>query len=117
MRDQALAIADKKKLDLRINEGLNPDYPAGTTGDWSDHAPFKEVGIPYAYFESTNWEIGDLDGYEQTEEYGGIWHTENDTLEFIQEAYPGRLEERLYTYSTVLIELLKFTGKTSTAKK
>lgn len=117
LRDQALAIADKKKLDLRINRGLNPDYPAGTTGDWSDHAPFKEVGIPYAYFESTNWEIGDLDGYEQTEEYGGIWHTENDTLEFIQQAYPGRLEERLYTYSTVLIDLLKFTGKTSTAKK
>ncbi|MCG1021237.1 M20/M25/M40 family metallo-hydrolase [Sutcliffiella horikoshii] len=117
LRDQALAIADKKKLDLRINEGLNPDYPAGTTGDWSDHAPFKKAGIPIAYFESTNWEIGDLDGYEQTEEYGGIWHTNNDTLEFIQQAYPGRLEERLSTFSTVLIDLLKFTDKTSTSKK
>ncbi|NLP49155.1 M20/M25/M40 family metallo-hydrolase [Bacillus sp. RO1] len=117
LRDQALAIADKKKLDLRINQGLNPNYPAGTTGDWSDHAPFKEVGIPYAYFESTNWEIGDLDGYEQTEEHGGIWHTDHDTLEFIQQEYPGRLEERLHTYSAVLIDLLKFTDKTSTAKK
>lgn len=117
LRDQALAIADKKKLDLRINEGLNPDYPAGTTGDWSDHAPFKKAGIPIAYFEATNWEIGDLDGYEQTEEYGGIWHTNNDTLEFIQQAYPGRLEERLSTFSTVLIDLLKFTDKTSTSKK
>lgn len=117
LRDQALKIADKKKLDLRINKGLNPDYPAGTTGDWSDHAPFNEVGIPYAAFESTNWEIGDQDGYEQTEEYGGIWHTENDTLEFIQQAYPGRLEERLSTFSTVLIDLLKFTDKSSTSKK
>ncbi|WP_226681792.1 M20/M25/M40 family metallo-hydrolase [Sutcliffiella horikoshii] len=117
LRNQALAIADKKKLDLRINQGLNPDYPTGTTGDWSDHAPFKEVGIPYAYFESTNWEIGELDGYEQTEEHGGIWHTDNDTLEFIQQEYPGRLEERLSTFSTVLIDLLKFTDKTSTSKK
>jgi Zn-dependent M28 family amino/carboxypeptidase len=116
LRDQALAIAEKKKLDLRINEGLNPDYPAGTTGDWSDHAPFDKAGIPFAYFESTNWEIGDMDGYEQTEEYGGIWHTNNDTLEFIQLAYPGRLEERLSTFSTVLIDLLKFTDKTSTSK-
>jgi alkaline phosphatase isozyme conversion protein len=109
LRDQALAIAEKKKLDLRINEGLNPDYPAGTTGDWSDHAPFDKAGIPFAYFESTNWEIGDMDGYEQTEEYGGIWHTNNDTLEFIQLAYPGRLEERLSTFSTVLIDLLIWT--------
>ncbi|WP_223702126.1 M20/M25/M40 family metallo-hydrolase [Sutcliffiella deserti] len=116
LREQALAIAEKKKLDLRINEGLNPDYPAGTTGDWSDHAPFHNAGIPYAYFESTNWEIGDQDGYEQTEEYGGIWHTSNDTLKFIQQAFPGRLEERLSTYSTVLIDLLKFTNKTSTSK-
>lgn len=116
IRDQAINIAKKKKLDIGINTGLNPDYPAGTTGDWSDHAPFNELGIPFAYFESTNWEIGDLDGYEQTEEYGGIWHTENDTLAFIEGAYPGRTEERLSTYSQVLTELLKFINKTSSYK-
>ncbi|MEM5017435.1 M20/M25/M40 family metallo-hydrolase [Metabacillus indicus] len=116
IRDQAMNIANKKKLDIGINTGLNPDYPAGTTGDWSDHAPFNELGIPFAYFESTNWEIGELDGYEQTEEYGGIWHTENDTLAFIEEAFPGRTEERLTTYSQVLTELLKFMNKTSTSK-
>lgn len=116
IRDQALNIAEKKKLDIGINPGLNPDYPAGTTGDWSDHAPFNKLGIPFAYFESTNWEIGDLDGYEQTEEYGGVWHTKNDTLSFIETAYPGRIQERLSTYSQVLTELLKFMNKTSTAK-
>lgn len=116
IRDQAMNIAKKKKLDIGINTGLNPDYPAGTTGDWSDHAPFDKLGIPFAYFESTNWEIGELDGYEQTEEYGGIWHTENDTLSFIDEAFPGRTEERLTTYSQVLTELLKFMNKTSTSK-
>lgn len=116
IREQALNIAEKKKLDIGTNPGLHPDYPAGTTGDWSDHAPFNKLGIPFAYFESTNWEIGDLDGYEQTEEYGGVWHTKNDTLAFIETAYPGRIQERVSSYSLVLTDLLKFFGKTSTSK-
>lgn len=115
IRDQALNIAQKKKLDININPGLNPDYPAGTTGDWSDHAPFDNLGIPFAYFESTNWEIGDLDGYEQTETYGGIWHTKNDNLQFIESAYPGRIQSHLSAYSEVLTDLLKFFGKGSTS--
>ncbi|WP_411334347.1 M20/M25/M40 family metallo-hydrolase [Metabacillus indicus] len=113
IRDQAMNISKKKKLNIGINPGLNPEYPAGTTGDWSDHAPFDKLGIPFAYFESTNWEIGDLDGYEQTEEHGGIWHTENDTLAFIEEAFPGRTEERLSSYSQVLTELLKHMNNPS----
>lgn len=117
IRDQAMNISKKKKLDIGINPGLNPDYPAGTTGDWSDHAPFDKLGIPFAYFESTNWEIGELDGYEQTEKYGGIWHTENDTLAFIEEAFPGRTEERLSSYSQVLTELLKHMNSPSLSKK
>ncbi|WP_035664225.1 M28 family peptidase [Halalkalibacter akibai] len=116
LRDQALAIAAKKKIDLQINPGLNPAYPAGTTGDWSDHAPFKRLGIPYAYFEATNWEIGEQDGYDQTADHGGIWHTSNDTLEFIEATYPGRIQKHLTAYSTVLTDLLKFANKTSTAK-
>lgn len=117
IRDQAMNISKKKKLNIGINPGLNPDYPAGTTGDWSDHAPFDKLGIPFAYFESTNWEIGDLDGYEQTEEYGGIWHTENDTLAFIEEAFPGRTKERLSSYSQVLTELLKHMNNPSLSNK
>lgn len=116
IRDQALNIADKKKLDIRINPGLNPRYPEGTTGDWSDHAPFKRLGIPYGYMEATNWEIGALDGYDQTEKHGGIWHTNMDTLEFIEREFPGRVEKHLSSYSILLTDLLKFMNKTSTAK-
>lgn len=116
IRDQALKIAAKKKLNIGTNPGLNPDYPAGTTGEWSDHAPFHRLGIPYAYFEATNWEIGDLDGYTQTEKHGAVWHTPNDTLDFIDREFPGRIEEHLTTFSQALTELLKFFGKTSTAK-
>ncbi|WP_245728774.1 M20/M25/M40 family metallo-hydrolase [Thalassobacillus cyri] len=116
IRDQTLNIAEKKKLDVQTNPGLSPDYPAGTTGDWSDHAPFKAAGIAYGYLEATNWEIGDLDGYHQTVEHGDIWHTENDNLEFLEQEYPGRVQEHLSTFSTILTDLLKFMNKTSTAK-
>ncbi|WP_053070456.1 M20/M25/M40 family metallo-hydrolase [Alkalihalobacillus pseudalcaliphilus] len=106
IRDLALDLAIEHDLDIEINPGLNADYPEGTTGDWSDHAAFNAAGIPYAYFEATNWEIGDLDGYTQTEEHGSFWHTENDTLEVINDKFPGRVEERLASFSTLLTELL-----------
>lgn len=106
IREQALTIARAMQIPLETNPGLNPDYPAGTTGDWSDHAPFKYLGIPYACFESTNWEIGDLDGYQQTIEFGEIWHTENDTMAFFQKEFPGRIEAQLTDMVTVLNELL-----------
>lgn len=107
IRDLALEIAGELELDLEVNSGSNPDYPEGTTGDWSDHAPFNQAGMPYAYFEATNWDIVELDGYTQTEEHGSIWHTENDTLDAIEERFPGRVEERLSTFSTLLTEVLK----------
>ncbi|WP_110114016.1 M20/M25/M40 family metallo-hydrolase [Bacillus sp. CGMCC 1.16541] len=106
VRDHALKIADKKKLDLTTNPGVNPEYPKGTTGDWSDHAPFEKAGIPIAYFEATNWEIGDQDGYTQTVKHGAIWHTEKDNISFLEKEFPGRIEERLHTFTTVLTELL-----------
>ncbi len=116
IRDQALKIVEKKKLNIDTNPGLNPDYPAGTTGDWSDHAPFKRAGIPIGYLESTNWKIGDLDGYTQTVKHGGVWHTKNDTIEFIEQEFPGRIQEHLSSFSVLLTDLLKFMNKTSTAK-
>ncbi len=106
IRDQALAIADPMALPLETNPGLNPDYPEGTTGDWSDHAPFRMQGIPYAYFESTNWEIGDLDGYVQTVDHGEIWHTENDTATFFGAEYPGRVEAQMTTVVDTVNDLL-----------
>jgi len=106
-RDKALQIAKKLGLNLETNSGLNPDYPAGTTGDWSDHAPFKNAGIPYAYFEATNWELEPYDGYTQTELDGEIWHTAKDTVEYIEANYPGRIEEHLNTFVQVLEGLLQ----------
>jgi hypothetical protein len=107
VRDQALSLADALDLDVITQQGLNPEYPAGTTGDWSDHAPFKEIGLPWLYFESTNWEETDgLDGSVETVEHGQIMHTGKDNLTFLHEAFPGRIEDRLYTYTTLLSNLL-----------
>jgi alkaline phosphatase isozyme conversion protein len=106
VREQALALADKLGMNVQTNPGLNEEYPAGTAGDWSDHAPFRKKGIPVAYFEATNWEIGDLDGYWQTEKHGMIIHTWKDNLDFIMSEFPGRVEERLDTFTTLLYHLL-----------
>lgn len=110
VRDQALSLANLLNLNVITQQGLNPDFPAGTTGDWSDHAPFKNLGLPYLYFESTNWDLQYEDGSysegeQETEEYE-IMHTERDNLSFLHENFPGRIEDRLYTYTTLLSNLL-----------
>jgi Zn-dependent M28 family amino/carboxypeptidase len=106
IRDWALQFASDNDLVLQTQSGENPKYPAGTTGDWSDHAPFKDAGIPYAYFESTNWTLGNKDGYTQVDpqygKNGEIWHTSHDTLDYINKIFPGRIQERLHLFVTVL---------------
>jgi alkaline phosphatase isozyme conversion protein len=111
LRELALKFAKQYKIPMQTNPGLNPEYPAGTTGDWSDHAPFKAVGIPYAYFEATNWEIGDLDGYTQTVKHGGIWHTANDNLTFLEREFPGRINDHLRSFTLVLTKVLEKADK------
>jgi hypothetical protein len=106
MREQALNIAATLNIHLQTNPGLNPDYPMGTTGDWSDHAPFRKLGIDYLYFEATNWEIGDLDGYLQTERFGKIYHTVNDNFAFLDREYPGRVESQIRDFARILEEFL-----------
>ena len=110
-RDRALGIASEKNLELATQPGENPEYPAGTTGDWSDHAAFKTAGIPYMYFESTNWALGEKDGYTQVDvklgEAGEIWHTDFDTIDYISTNFPDRIEERLTTFSTVTENILQ----------
>ena len=110
IRDRAMEFAADHNLALQTQPGENPKYPAGTTGDWSDHAPFKAAGIPYTYLEATNWTLGNKDGYTQVStkygEGGEIWHTEYDTLEYINTTFPGRVQDRLHLFVTVLQAIL-----------
>ena len=77
---------------ILTSPGLNKDYPYGTTGDWSDHVAFRKAGIPYLYLEATNWLLGDKDGYQNTVKDREIWHSKKDTLSYIEQRYPGRLQ-------------------------
>jgi alkaline phosphatase isozyme conversion protein len=110
IRDWTLEYAKGQNLDLQTQPGANPEYPPGTTGDFSDHAPFKALGIPYTYFESTNWALGDEDGYTQVSpqygKNGRIWHTPYDTIAYIDTTFPGRLQDRLNLFVTVLEGIL-----------
>jgi hypothetical protein len=107
VRDEMLKYAERHKLPIEIQPGLNPDYPAGFSPGFSDVTVFDRAGIPVAGFESTNWEIGDLDGYEQTEEFGSFWHTSRDNLTTIEELVPGRPMERLEAFTKVVFEFLQ----------
>ncbi len=110
IRDWALEYANQNNLPLITQSGKNPEYPAGTTIDASDHAPFLHRGIQYACLEATNWDLGMLDGYTQVDtalgEEGEIWHTEFDTMDYIQKTFPGRMQEHLKLFSNVLVHIL-----------
>ena len=80
-------------ISILTSPGLSKDYAYGTTGDWSDHVAFRKAGIPYLYFEATNWLLGDKDGYQNTVKDREIWHSKKDTLSYIEQRYPGRLEQ------------------------
>lgn len=110
IRDWALDYAQKKGLSLITQPGKNPDYPAGTTVDASDHVPFLRLGLQYAYFEATNWDLGNLDGYTQVDEslgeHGEIWHTPYDDINYIQATFPGRLDAHFSLFTNVLMHIL-----------
>ncbi len=113
MRDQVIAIAAELGIEMRLNPGLNPDYPAGT-GCCSDQAAFDEAGLPVINIEATNWRLGDLDGYQQTAvsdafPEGESWHAAGlDQLDHLEANLPdGRLRERPAQVVKVLMELLR----------
>jgi hypothetical protein len=94
----------------------NFDYPSPTTGGWSDQAPFSDLGIPYIYFEATNWyTAGDggewaYTGYFDTArtdigQYGMFMNTEYDDLENLETYFPGRAQAHFALYGPLMASL------------
>lgn len=116
--DNAMKIAGEMGLSFKSNpwtwDNLSPDdkkygepsYASPSTGDWSDHAAFAEAGVPYLYFEATNWEIPDYTGYGETYLVGMLMNTENDYLDYIETYFPGRPMHHLSMFSKLLNQLL-----------
>lgn len=101
-RDLALKIGQRMGYDLRTSP-QSEFYDYGTTGDWSDHVPFRHLGIPIAYFEWMNWDI-EPDGGIETEEYGWILHTCRDNLNFTSHK---KLELTADVVASLVFELSK----------
>ncbi|MFD2644859.1 autotransporter outer membrane beta-barrel domain-containing protein [Pseudomonas japonica] len=110
-RNQLLRIARELKIDLFSNPGLNAEYPAGT-GCCSDGESFNGLGVPVLFIEATNWELGDLDGYQQTDNPaipgGSTWHDpREDNQAVLTNAFgQERIDQRLRDFSRLLTRLL-----------
>ena len=110
-RDQLLRIAQEMNIALFTNPGLNPEYPAGT-GCCSDGESFNSLNVPVLFIEATNWELGELDGYEQTDNPaipgGSTWHDPaEDNQQVLTNAFgQQRIDQRLSDFSRLLTRLV-----------
>jgi acetylornithine deacetylase/succinyl-diaminopimelate desuccinylase-like protein len=108
VRDWALDWAGRNGFGLQTihNVDLNDEDGYGT----ADHDAFQKAGIPFAYFEATNWTLGNEDGYTQVDpaygDEGAIIHTEFDRLDYLDEMFPGRVDERLALFTSVTEAIL-----------
>lgn len=95
------------ELEGKSNEELN--NADGTPCECSDYDAFEKAGIPFAYFEATNWDLSPDAMTQVDPQYGvdgEIRHTEYDTIDYIDETFPGRIDEHLNLYVTLLYDLL-----------
>jgi hypothetical protein len=107
-REEAIDWATSHGYDLRTVRNVDLTDEDGYAT--ADYGAFEHAGIPWLYFEATNWELGDRDGYTQVDprygDEGAIIHTEYDDLEYLDQVFPGRVDARLDLFVTVLCALL-----------
>jgi len=109
MRDWVLDDAKQQglKIEGKTDEDLfNED---GIPRECSDFDAFEKSNIPYAYFEATDWDLSP-DGMVQVDpQYGvdgKIRHTKYDTLGYIDQNFPGRIDDHLKVFVTLLYDLV-----------
>jgi alkaline phosphatase isozyme conversion protein len=109
VRDWALEWATGNGFDLQTIRNVDLTDPASGMGT-SDYAPFRDAGIPFAYFQAANWNLGDKKGSTQVDvrfgDHGVIRHTQYDTLEYLDTNFPGRVDARLNLFISILYNLL-----------
>lgn len=107
---QAIQLSKALGTGMRLNNTeLNLHYPSPSTGDWSDHASFRNK-MPYLYFEASNWEVLDdpnypedgSSGYFETE-IGTVMHKpDRDNLDFIESTWLTRGKDTITAYCKLL---------------
>lgn len=104
-------LADAKRQGFKVEGKTDEDMfnEDGTPCECSDFDAFEKSSIPYAYFEATDWDLSP-DGMTQVDpQYGvdgEIRHTEFDTIEYIDSIFPGRIDDHLKAYVTLLVDLV-----------
>ena len=104
-----LQDADNMDAELEGKFGEDLDNEDGTPCECSDYDAFVKAGIPFAYFEATNWNLSPDAMTQVDPQYGvdgEIRHTEYDTIEYLDETFPGRIDEHLNLYVSLLYDLL-----------
>lgn len=109
VRDWALEWAPGNGLDLQTVRDAALDDPKTGRGA-SDYSAFRDVGIPYVFFTSTNFGLGDKKGEVQVDarfgDRGKISGTKHDTLDYLDTNFPGRVDQRLNLFVSVVYNLL-----------
>ena len=109
---QAQSAADLLGIDMSFHPDVNDSFPTPTKATASDQMPFANVGIPYIYCESSNWNGEPYTNFYQTSnsavDGGTIMHkAEYDNLTFIENTFGTRAYEHLQAYAKLLDYLLE----------
>jgi alkaline phosphatase isozyme conversion protein len=81
----------------------------GSPCECADYDAFEKANIPFVYFEATNWDLSPDAMIQVDPEYGDdgeIRHTKYDTVQYIDANFPGRIDEHMNVYVTLLYDLL-----------
>jgi alkaline phosphatase isozyme conversion protein len=106
-RDWAMNWAGANQFDLQTIQNVSLSQNGEAS---ADYAAFEQAGIPWIYFEATNWTLGKEDGYTQVDpQYGNngaIIHTQYDNLQYLDQSFPGRVDQHMNLYVNVLHQIL-----------
>jgi hypothetical protein len=110
IRDWLVKTAQAEGFDLQTRPAKALDWPDGSPCDCTDYSPFQAAGIPFVFFESTDWNLGKQDGLTPVDpqygEDGKIQHTPYDSIGYIDTNFPGRIDGHLNLYVTLLYDAL-----------
>ncbi|MBP7402896.1 MAG: M28 family peptidase, partial [Clostridia bacterium] len=104
VREYAIARAAAIGAGLTTHAG-NETYPAGTTGPWSDHAPFERRGVDYLYLEGSNFAVPGAYGWGYTAEDPYVLHTVQDNMDYLLPKYGARMERHMSDAAAVAVDL------------
>jgi len=114
LRDWLLEDAARRNFDVEGRTAAELNNPDGSPCACADYDAFESAGIPFAYFEATNWDLAP-DAMTQVDprygDRGKIRHTEYDTIEYIDATFPGRIDHHLNLFVTLLVDLLSGYGE------